>query len=90
MRDTPYFCDLRPGGKYVAKDMYEVGGVPVVLKELKKLGLLHDDCITASGRTIGEELDEIRGASSIPPPPPSPPRAASWACAATSPPMGPS
>ena len=61
MRDTPYFCDLRPGGKYVAKDMYEVGGVPVVLKELKKLGLLHDDCITASGRTIGEELDEIRG-----------------------------
>lgn len=61
MRDTPYFCDLRPGGKYVAKDMYEVGGVPVVMKELKKLGLIHEDCITASGRTIGEELDDIRG-----------------------------
>lgn len=61
MRDTPYFCDLRPGGKYVAKDLYEVGGVPVVLKELKKLGLIHEDCITASGRTLGEELDEIRG-----------------------------
>ena len=61
MRDTPYFCDLRPGGKYVAKDLYEVGGVPVVLKELQKLGLIHDDCITASGRTLGEELDDIRG-----------------------------
>ena len=61
MRDTPYFCDLRPGGKYVAKDLYEVGGVPVVLKELRKLGLIHEDCITASGRSLGEELDEIRG-----------------------------
>jgi dihydroxy-acid dehydratase len=61
MRDTPWFCDLRPGGRYVAKDLYEVGGVPVVLKELRKLGLLHEDCITASGRTIGEELDDIRG-----------------------------
>lgn len=61
MRDTPYFCDLRPGGKYVAKDLYEVGGVPVVLKELQKLGLIHGDCITASGRSLGEELDEIRG-----------------------------
>ncbi|MCC5992555.1 MAG: dihydroxy-acid dehydratase [Rhodobacteraceae bacterium] len=61
MRDTPWFCDLRPGGKYVAKDLYEVGGVPLVLKELRKLGLLHEDCITASGRTLGEELDDIRG-----------------------------
>ncbi|WP_434618978.1 dihydroxy-acid dehydratase [Tabrizicola sp. M-4] len=61
MRDTPYFCDLRPGGRYVAKDLYEVGGVPVVLKELRKLGLLHEECMTASGRTLGEELDEIRG-----------------------------
>jgi dihydroxy-acid dehydratase len=61
MKDTPYFVDLRPGGKYVAKDLYEVGGVPVVLKELERHGLLHEDCITASGRTLGEELDEIRG-----------------------------
>jgi dihydroxy-acid dehydratase len=61
MRDTPWFCDLRPGGRYVAKDLYEVGGVPVVLKELRKLGLLHEDCITASGRTLSEELDGIRG-----------------------------
>ncbi len=61
MRDTPYFVDLRPGGKYVAKDLYEVGGVPVVLKELMKIGLIHEDCITASGRSIGEELSEIKG-----------------------------
>ncbi|MEY4982206.1 MAG: dihydroxy-acid dehydratase, partial [Pseudomonadota bacterium] len=61
MRDTPYFVDLRPGGKYVAKDLHEVGGVPVVMKELQKLGLLHLDCMTASARTLGEELDEIRG-----------------------------
>lgn len=61
MRDTPYFCDLRPGGKYVAKDLFEVGGVPVVMKELQKLGLMHEDCITASGRSIGEELETITG-----------------------------
>ena len=60
-RDTPYFVDLKPGGKYVAKDLFEAGGVPVVLKELARAGLLHLDCITASGRTIGEELDDIRG-----------------------------
>jgi dihydroxy-acid dehydratase len=61
MRDTPYFVDLRPGGKYVAKDLYEVGGVPVVMKELRKIGLLHEDCMTASGRSLGEELDQISG-----------------------------
>ncbi|PZQ47170.1 MAG: dihydroxy-acid dehydratase [Rhodovulum sulfidophilum] len=60
-RDTPYFVNLRPGGDYVAKDLFEAGGVPVVLKELRKAGLLHEDCVTASGRTIGEELDLIRG-----------------------------
>ncbi len=61
MRDTPYFVNLRPGGEYVAKDLYEVGGVPVVMKELAKAGLLHLDCMTASGKTLGEELEEIRG-----------------------------
>ncbi|MBL4915807.1 dihydroxy-acid dehydratase [Szabonella alba] len=58
-RDTPYFVDLKPGGKYVAKDLYESGGVPVVMKELRKAGLIHEDCITATGRTIGEELDVV-------------------------------
>ncbi len=58
-RDTPYFVDLKPGGTYVAKDLYDAGGIPVVMKELRKAGLIHEDCITASTRTIGEELDRI-------------------------------
>lgn len=58
-RDTPYFVNLRPGGEYVAKDLYEAGGVPVVMRELRKAGLIHEDCITATGRTIGEELDLV-------------------------------
>ncbi len=60
-RETPYFVNLRPGGAYVAKDLFEAGGLPVVMKELRKAGLIHEDCMTASGRTIGEELDLIRG-----------------------------
>ncbi|QGX99590.1 dihydroxy-acid dehydratase [Roseovarius faecimaris] len=58
-RDTPYFVDLKPGGQFVAKDLYDVGGIPVVMKELRKAGLIHEDCLTASGRSIGEELDLI-------------------------------
>lgn len=58
-RDTPYFVDLKPGGQYVAKDLYEAGGVPVVMKELRKIGLIHEDCVTATGRSIGEELDLV-------------------------------
>ena len=58
-RDTPYFVDLKPGGKYVAKDLYESGGVPVVMKELRRAGLIHEDCMTATGRSIGEEIDRV-------------------------------
>ena len=58
-KDTPYFVDLKPGGKYVAKDMYEAGGVPVVMKQLQKAGLIHEDCMTATGQTMGEVLDQI-------------------------------
>ncbi|GAA6199756.1 dihydroxy-acid dehydratase [Aquicoccus sp. SU-CL01552] len=58
-RETPYFVDLKPGGQYVAKDLYDAGGIPVVMKELRKAGLIHEDCVTASGRSIGEELDLI-------------------------------
>ncbi|MEL6648770.1 MAG: dihydroxy-acid dehydratase, partial [Pseudomonadota bacterium] len=58
-KDTPYFVDLKPGGQYVAKDLYEAGGVPVVMRELRKAGLIHEECITATGRTIGEELDLV-------------------------------
>jgi len=59
-RDTPYFVDLKPGGQFVAKDLYEVGGVPVVMKELRKAGLFHEDCVSATGRSMGEELDLIK------------------------------
>jgi dihydroxy-acid dehydratase len=58
-RDTPYFVDLKPGGAYVAKDLYEAGGVPVVMKELRKAGLIHLDCMTVTGYSMGEELDKI-------------------------------
>ncbi|WP_425044511.1 dihydroxy-acid dehydratase [Primorskyibacter sp. S87] len=58
-RDTPYFVDLKPGGQFVAKDLFDAGGIPVVMKELRKAGLIHEDCMTATGRSIGEELDRI-------------------------------
>ncbi len=58
-KDTPYFVNLRPGGDYVAKDLYEAGGVPVVMRELRKAGLIHEDCLVATGQTIGEELDKV-------------------------------
>ncbi|MEM1275752.1 MAG: dihydroxy-acid dehydratase [Pseudomonadota bacterium] len=60
-KDTPYFVDLKPGGKYVAKDLWEVGGVMVVMKELMRGGYLHKDCVTATGKTMGENLDNIAG-----------------------------
>mgnify|MGYP003634943041 FL=1 len=58
-RDTPYFVDMKPGGAYVAKDLYEAGGVPVVMQELRKAGLLHEDCLTVTGYSMGEELDKL-------------------------------
>ncbi|WP_428927057.1 dihydroxy-acid dehydratase [Marinibacterium sp. SX1] len=58
-RDTPYFVDLKPGGQFVAKDLHDAGGIPVVMKELRKAGLIHEDCMTATGETIGAELDKI-------------------------------
>ncbi|EET46356.1 dihydroxy-acid dehydratase [Thalassobium sp. R2A62] len=58
-RDTPYFVDLKPGGQFVAKDLYEAGGVMVVMKELNKAGLIHRDCMTATGYSIGEEIERI-------------------------------
>ena len=59
--DTPYFVDMKPGGRFVAKDLYEAGGVPVVMKELRRAGLIHEECMTASGKTMGEALDRIAG-----------------------------
>ncbi|WP_045388782.1 dihydroxy-acid dehydratase [Falsirhodobacter sp. alg1] len=58
-RDTPYFVNLRPGGEYVAKDLFEAGGVPVVMNELARAGLLHLDCLTASGEELGDALGRI-------------------------------
>jgi dihydroxy-acid dehydratase len=58
-RDTPYFVNLKPGGDYVAKDLYEAGGVPVIMNELRKAGLVNLDCMTVTGDTIGAELDKV-------------------------------
>ena len=56
---TPYIADLKPGGKYVAKDLYEIGGVPILIKALLEGGFLHEDCMTVSGKTIGENHKNI-------------------------------
>ncbi len=58
-RRTPYIADLKPGGRYVAKDMFEIGGVPVLLRELLDGGYLHGDCITVTGKTLAENLEDI-------------------------------
>ena len=58
-RTTPYITDLRPGGRYVMSDMDKSGGVPVVMKELSAAGLIHEDCMTVTGKTIGENLAEV-------------------------------
>ena len=58
-KSTPYMADLKPGGQFVAKDMYEAGGVYMLMKSLHSEGLLHGDCMTVSGKTLGENIDEI-------------------------------
>jgi dihydroxy-acid dehydratase len=59
---TPLLCDLKPGGQYVAPDLYEAGGVPLVVKRLKDAGLLHADAQTVTGQTIGEVADAAQEA----------------------------
>ncbi len=59
-RDTPYIADLKPGGKYVAKDLYEIGGVPVLMRALLDGGYLNGDCLTVTGKTIGENLEGVK------------------------------
>ncbi|MBO6757360.1 MAG: dihydroxy-acid dehydratase [Roseibium sp.] len=56
---TPYIADLKPGGKYVAKDMFEAGGIPLLMKTLLDEGFLHGDCITVTGRTIAENMATV-------------------------------
>jgi dihydroxy-acid dehydratase len=57
---TPLLCDLKPGGRYVATDLYRAGGVPVLAKRLLEAGLLHPDAPTVTGRTVGEHAREAR------------------------------
>jgi dihydroxy-acid dehydratase len=59
MRRTPYIADLKPGGKYVALDVFNVGGIPVILKALLDAGLLHGHCMTVTGKTLAENLKDV-------------------------------
>ncbi len=56
---TPYIADLKPGGAYVAKDMYEAGGMPMLLRVLLDGGFIHGDCLTVTGKTIAENLEGV-------------------------------
>jgi dihydroxy-acid dehydratase len=57
---TPYVADLKPGGRYVAKDMFEAGGVPLLMKTLLDHGYLHGECMTVTGRTIAENMKRVK------------------------------
>ena len=59
-KKTPYIADLKPGGRYVAKDMFEAGGVPLLMKTLLDHGFMHGDCLTVTGRTIAENLKNVK------------------------------
>ena len=59
-RKTPYIADLKPGGKYVAKDMFEAGGIPLLMKTMLEHGYLHGDCMTVTGRTLAENMDKVK------------------------------
>ena len=58
-KKTPYIADLKPGGRYVAKDVFDVGGVPIILKSLLDGGYLNGDCITVTGKTLAENLADV-------------------------------
>src|SRR5476651_792387 len=57
---TPYVADLKPGGRFVAKDMFEAGGVPLLMKTLLDHGFLHGNCMTVTGRTIAKNLKSVK------------------------------
>ncbi|MBO6636809.1 MAG: dihydroxy-acid dehydratase [Roseitalea sp.] len=59
-KKTPYVADLKPGGKYVAKDLFEAGGIPLLMKALLDGGHLHGDCMTVTGRTLAENMEHVR------------------------------
>jgi dihydroxy-acid dehydratase len=59
-KKTPYIADMKPGGKYVAKDLFEVGGVQMILKVLLDAGYIHGDCLTVTRKTMAENLSDIK------------------------------
>ncbi len=59
-KKTPYLADLKPGGRYVAKDMWKAGGVPMLLKTLLDGGYIHGNCLTVTGKTMKENLRKIK------------------------------
>ncbi len=59
-KKTPYLADLKPGGKYVAKDMFEAGGVPMLLKTLLDGGFINGDCLTVTGKSMAENLKNVK------------------------------
>ena len=59
-KKTPYLADLKPGGRYVAKDMWQAGGVPMLLKTLMDGGYIHGDCLTVTGKTMRENLKKVK------------------------------
>ena len=59
MRSAPYIADLKPGGKYVALDVHNIGGIPVIIKALLDAGLLHGDCLTVTGKTLAENHKDV-------------------------------
>ncbi|HWF64461.1 MAG TPA: dihydroxy-acid dehydratase [Rhizomicrobium sp.] len=58
-KKTPYIASMKPGGKYVAKDMWEAGGMPMLMRALLDAGLLHGDQMTVTGKTLAENIDEL-------------------------------
>ncbi|WP_353204410.1 dihydroxy-acid dehydratase [Sphingomonas sp.] len=58
-KSTPYIADLKPGGQYVAKDMYEAGGVYMLMKTMLGGGFLDGNCLTVTGKTLGENIDQV-------------------------------
>ena len=58
---TPFLADLKPSGKYLMEDLHNVGGVPAVLKFMLAEGMLHGDCLTVTGKTLAENLNEVEG-----------------------------
>jgi len=60
MRRTPYIADLKPGGRYVAKDLYDVGGVGIVIQQLLEGGYMHGDCLTVTGKTLAENYGNVK------------------------------